>query len=69
LDIHWVSLAGAEQMLAQAVHRLLNAPPHGKSAHPGLSGITQERAGVYAQLTVQLASGHCSHIFIFVLLN
>jgi len=29
-DLHWVSLAGAEQMLAQAVRRLLNAPPHGK---------------------------------------
>src|SRR4030095_12601031 len=29
-DLHWVSLAGAEQMLARAVCRLLNAPPHGK---------------------------------------
>jgi hypothetical protein len=29
-DLHWGSLAGAEQMLAQAVRRLLNAPPHGK---------------------------------------
>ena len=29
-DPHWVSLAGAGQMLAQAVRRLLNAPPHGK---------------------------------------
>jgi hypothetical protein len=29
-DLHWVSLAGAEQMLAQTVRRLLNAPPRGK---------------------------------------
>src|SRR6266540_695218 len=29
-DLHWVSLAGAGQMLAQPVRRLLNAPPHGK---------------------------------------
>jgi hypothetical protein len=29
-DLHWVSLAVAEQMLAQAVRRLLNAHPHGK---------------------------------------
>jgi hypothetical protein len=29
-DLQWVSLAGAGQMLTQAVRRLLNAPPHGK---------------------------------------
>jgi hypothetical protein len=31
-DLHRVSLAGAGQMLAQAVRRLLNAPPHGKKS-------------------------------------
>jgi hypothetical protein len=38
-DLHWGSFAGAEQMLAQAVRRSLNAPPMVKSVAPGLSEI------------------------------